>query len=70
MKLLIKVWIPFARGLETINLTPTYYLMEGFQFKSSGRYDLNNNSMASSSLGIGFFLDHGVCCKPRLFKRS
>ena len=42
-----------SAGLKTVNLLSSYNILENFLVAASGRYDLSNEKMAKTSLGVG-----------------
>ncbi len=45
-----------SEDLSSINFTSLYSLSENFKVNTSGRYDLNNSKMATTSFGLSFDL--------------
>ena len=45
-----------SEDLRTVNFTSLYSLSDSFQVNTSGRYDLNDSKMATTSFGLSFDL--------------
>ena len=44
------------KDLSTLDLSSSYGFLENFSVSASGRYDLTNDQMATTSLGLNFYL--------------